>query len=247
MDFEERVISQSINFTDLEDKIVNYFYIHREQITDIKISYVAQKFYTYPNTITRLCHKLGYTGFADLKSSIRNENTNILKINDNTGSELQKNLELISQMDSERVIERLLNAKKINFYSMGQTAYATRLIVGNFYALDFKSVFYDYPNDLTHIIGHEHNDVFFLISLSGKKRQLIKLANEIKSHGNCLITLTHLSINPLAKIADERLFCYSPDKRIDDYNVTDKFPILLVMNDLFKKYAQKMHKKIKDV
>lgn len=247
MNFEERVISQSINLTDLEDKIVKYFFNNREHISDLKITYLAHKFYTYPNTITRLSHKLGYTGFSDLKSSIKNENLEGRKAGDYEQKELQINLELINQMKSEKVLDKLVNAKKINFYSMGQTAYATRLVVGNFYALDYKSFFYDYPNDLTHIIGHENDDIFFLISLSGNKKQLIELAKEIKSHGNFLITLTHLSINPLAKLADERLYCYSPDKRVDDYNVTDKTPILLVMNDLFKKYAEKLNKKITSV
>ena len=247
MNFEERVISQSINLTDLEDKIVKYFFKNKEHISDLKITYLAHKFYTYPNTITRLCHKLGYTGFSDLKSSIKNENLENIKTEDYEQKELRINLELINQMKSEKVLDKLVNAKKINFYSMGQTAYATRLVVGNFYALDYKSFFYDYPNDLTHIIGRENDDVFFLISLSGNKKQLIELAKEIKSHGNFLITLTHLSINPLAKLADERLYCYSPDKRVDDYNVTDKTPILLVMNDLFKKYAEKLNKKITSV
>lgn len=247
MTFEERVISQSINFTDLEDRIVQYFAANKKDIGDLKITYLARRFYTYPNTITRLCHKLGYTGFADLKSSIKNETIDNQKVGDYGAKELQKNLELISQMLWERVLDKLLSAKKINFYSMGQTAYVTRLIVGNFYALDYKSFFYDYPSDLTHIIGHESSDLFFLISLSGNKKPLLKLAREIKSHGNCLITLTNLSVNPLAKLADERLFCYSPDKRIDDYNVTDKVPVLLVMNELFKRYAKRLNKEIKDV
>ena len=34
MNFEERVISQSINLTDLEDKIVKYFFQNKEKISD---------------------------------------------------------------------------------------------------------------------------------------------------------------------------------------------------------------------
>ena len=82
MNFEERVISQSINLTDLEDKIVKYFFKNKEHISDLKITYLARQFYTYPNTITRLCHKLGYTGFSDLKSSIKNENLGNIKTED---------------------------------------------------------------------------------------------------------------------------------------------------------------------
>lgn len=39
MTFEERVISQSINFTDLEDRIVQYFAANKKDIGDLKITY----------------------------------------------------------------------------------------------------------------------------------------------------------------------------------------------------------------
>ncbi|RHW50032.1 MurR/RpiR family transcriptional regulator [Bombilactobacillus bombi] len=246
MTFEERVINKSNIFTDLEDDIIAYIKSNKNNIEHLKITYLAKKFYTVPNTITRLCHKLGYSGFSELKSSIKNEyfNKNLLFKH---GESIIKNIELIEQMPVDIVTDKLRTAKKINFYSMGQTAYVTRLIVGNFYAVDYKSYFYNYPNELEHIILNKTDELFFLISLSGENQQMIDMAKEVKRHHNYLITLTHLSNNRLSNLADLRLFCYSPNKRIDEYNVTDKAPILLVMNEIFKIYAEKLNKQIINV
>ncbi|MGL5886136.1 MAG: MurR/RpiR family transcriptional regulator [Bombilactobacillus sp.] len=244
MNFDERIIKHTANFTDTEDEIVAYISQHKLEIENTKITFLAKKFYTVPNTITRLCHKLGYSGYSELKLSLKNERIQ-QRIEKFYDRELRKNVELAHELPLMKIINKLNQAKKINFYSMGQTAYITRLIVGNFYAVDYKSYFYDYPNDLKHIILHENDDLFFLISLSGEKKQMIDLAQEVKKRHNQLVTLTHLCDNSLAHLADISLFCYSPNRRIDEYNVTDKMPILLIMNELFKAYAKQLNKEIK--
>ncbi|AYW44825.1 MurR/RpiR family transcriptional regulator [Tetragenococcus koreensis] len=243
MNFEERVINESAHFTDLEDEIIEYFEKNKQNIEFIKITTIAEKFYTVPNTVSRLCHKLGYSGFSDLKHSVKNENNHFL-YNSDTEQLLTKNVELINESKNQKIIDKLKSSKRINFYSMGQTAYVTRLIVDNFYSIDYKSYFCNYPNELQHLIRHGENELFFFISLSGEKKQMIEFAQEAKDQNHQIISLTHLTNNTLARLSDERMFCYSPEQRIDEYNVTDKAPILLVMNKLFKKYAKQLNKKI---
>lgn len=243
LNFEERVINESIHFTDLEDEIIEYLNKQKKYIEFIKITTLAKEFYTVPNTISRLCHKLGYTGFSDLKHAVKYENEHDSSKKD-YNQLILKNFDLINENENQKVIDKLKTAKRINFYSMGQTTYVTRLIVDNFYSIDYKSYFYTYPNELQHIISHGEDELFFFVSLSGENQQMIQFAKTVKKQEHQLITLTHLSANPLAKLADQRIFCYSPEQRIDEYNVTDKAPVLLIMNNLFQEYAVQLNKKI---
>ncbi|GMA09063.1 RpiR family transcriptional regulator [Tetragenococcus halophilus subsp. flandriensis] len=244
MNFEERVINESVHFTDMEDEIVEYLNEQKSYIEFIKITTLAKKFYTVPNTISRLCHKLGYNGFSDLKHAVKYENDHYVNSKKDNNKLILKNLDIIDEINNKSVIDEFKNAKRINFYSMGQTTYVTRLIVDNFYSIDYKSYFYTYPNELQHIINHGEGELFFFISLSGENQQMIQLAETAKRKRHQLITLTHLSNNSLAKLADKRIFCYSPEQRIDEYNITDKAPVLLIMNSLFREYARQLNKKI---
>lgn len=74
------------------------------------------------------------------------------------------------------------------------------------------------------------------MSLSGEKEQVVELAQEAKAKGHTVVSLTNLSSNHLAKLADINLFCYSPEIIINNYNITDKTPLLIIMNSLFQVY-----------
>lgn len=246
MKFNERVLNEAFRLTDLEDEIIAYLNKNKNDIESLKITELATEFYTVPNTITRLAHKLGYTGFTDLKHSIKYE-TQIDDYPDEYKHLLLRNFELIDENREDKIIDQLVVAKRINFYSVGQTAYVTRIVVDNFYSVDYKSYFYTYPNELKHVIVHGQDELFVFISLSGETEQIVESAVLAKEKGHQIVSLTNLSNNSLARLADLKLYCYSPEQKIEEYNITDKTPILLIMNNLFKKYVSRLNKKIEFV
>lgn len=246
MKFEDRVLNNSFRLTDLEDDIINYLNREHNHIQEIKISQLASYFYTVPNTVTRLSHKLGYSGFSELKHAIMYEQDENLSDVDYQHILIQ-NFELIDHAREHKLCELFAESNKINFYSVGQTSYVTRIIVDNFYSVDNKSFFYLYPNELEHVINRKEKDISFFISLSGEKHQILEMAEKAKASGHTVISLTHLSNNSLSKISDYQLYCYSPEERIDEYNITDKTPVLIIMNSLFRKYVSQLNKKINQV
>lgn len=242
MDFLSRTINFGYRLTDLEDELILYILKNKSEVSQIKIVDLANIFYTVPNTITRLCHKLSYSGFSELKNELKHElryelNQEVF-IPDSQREILMRNFELIDPLREEKVIRVLKNAPKVNFYSIGQTAYATRIFVDNFYAIDYKFFFYHYANELRHRIENALSEVFFFVSLSGEKSQILELAEYAKEKDNVVISLTGLSSNSLSKIADIRLYCYSPEEMINNYNITDKTPLLIIMNSLFHNYIK---------
>ena len=54
---------------DLESEIMRYIIELRDDIDDITLKSVAERFFVAPNTIVRLAHKLGFSGFTELKRS----------------------------------------------------------------------------------------------------------------------------------------------------------------------------------
>ena len=53
-----------------EEEILTYFLTHAKKIQQITIREVAETFFTVPNTITRMCKKLGFLGYSDFKEAL---------------------------------------------------------------------------------------------------------------------------------------------------------------------------------
>lgn len=91
----------------------------------MSIQSLAASLYTVPNTITRLCKKLGYDGYSHLKNSLKEELHTELKGQDMVENSLyttvQKTFDLMD-MDKIKLVTRLLReAKNILFFGVGDS------------------------------------------------------------------------------------------------------------------------------
>lgn len=239
MNFKERTLNFDYKLTELEDDFVEYILTNKKEAAHIKITVLASKFYCVPNSITRFCHKLGYEGFADLKAELkweveREKESKHLSSKDY----LLKNIRLIDREREEKCVRLFNEVKTVSFFAIGQTGELSKICVDNFYALDPKFIFTPYPNTVSQRISHGEGEIFFFISLSGESEGVIKLATQAKEKGHYVVSLTHLSKNTLSKISDLTLFCFTESKIVDGYNVTDKTPLMIIMNSLFEKYLE---------
>ncbi|MGM0123616.1 hypothetical protein IGI37_000988 [Enterococcus sp. AZ194] len=239
MRFQERVINNEHKLTDLEDELVRYITQNKQIVSSTTIVDLASQFYTVPNTITRLAHKLGYSGYSEMKIELKREVGETSSLTVPQKEILLKNFELIDVEREKRVIQLFKQTNRINFFAIGQTAYAAKIIVDNFYAINNdKAFFHTYANEVRHKIEHSTNELFFFVSLSGEKEQILELARLTKEYSHTLISLTGLTNNSLARMADISLFCYSPEVTINNYNITDKTPLLIIMNSLLHAYSK---------
>ena len=67
--FYEHVKSGEKHLNDLESQILRYIISLHSDLEQATSKGIAAHFYVAPNTIVRLAHKLGFTGFTDLKHS----------------------------------------------------------------------------------------------------------------------------------------------------------------------------------
>ena len=70
MKFEERVLQQEFTLNDTDDLIVDYIRKNKANLEHLSIQKVAEDLYLVPNSIMRLCKKLGYKGFAEMNHKV---------------------------------------------------------------------------------------------------------------------------------------------------------------------------------
>jgi DNA-binding MurR/RpiR family transcriptional regulator len=241
--FEERVRKFEYKLNDTDDQIIEYILQNKEEAVTLSIQYLAAKLFTVPNTITRLSKKLGYDGFSQMKNSLKEEiHTKQEPIEDSLTFNINKTIGLIDQDKLAMVSKIIEEAQRVLFFAVGDTAPLCEIMVKNLKVVGKYAEYYFHRHDMVHELNHlEERDVLFLISVSGETPQVLDMAELAKQKGARIISLTHFGRNTLQQLAEVNLYCYSPDKKFNDYNITDKTPVMLVLRALAEFYWKRQN------
>jgi len=238
--FRERLINVQYKLSDTEDSLADYIRRNSDIIAQLSVTKLAQNCYTVPNTITRLCKKLGYSGYAELKVELQHANI-APSINENQADErdlISKTFQLINPEREQQVVNQLTKASKVVLFAVGETAYPVEDFTSTMNAFNHKTIFFTYENQMIYELEHTKNLVVILVSLSGENGQVLKMAQVAKAHKQFVVSLTHLSENSLMQLATIPLYCYSPKRWRDGVNLTDKVPLYIILNSLQNRYLE---------
>ncbi|MEH7399366.1 MurR/RpiR family transcriptional regulator [Gottfriedia acidiceleris] len=241
LQFQERIQKYEYKLNDTVDQIVEFILNNKEDVISFSIQYLAERFFTVPNTITRLSKKLGFDGYSQMKNSLKEEIIQQDKFTeeDSFTYNIHKTIELIDQNTLSLTTKLIQEARRVLFFGVGDTAPFCEMMIKNLKVVGKQAEYYFHRHDVLYELSKfdsEENNLLFLISLSGETTQVLDVAELSKQKGIKLISLTHFSKNTLQSIADVNLYCYSPSKKINEYNMTDKTPLLLVLRALSEFY-----------
>ena len=236
--FEERVHKFEYKLNDTDDQIVEYILNNKQEFVTKSIQSLAATLYTVPNTITRFSKKLGYDGFSHLKNSIKDElDSSTPTEEDSSFFNIQKTFELLDMDRIETIAKMIHDAKHVVFYGVGDSFYFCEMMVRNLRVVGKTSEPPLHRHELLHMIDQMNKqDVLILISLTGETPQVIEMAHRAKEKEIQIISLTHFSKNSLQKLASHHLYCYAPLKRKNGYNITDRTPVIIVLQTLSQFY-----------
>lgn len=235
MNFEERVLFHEFQLNDSDDMIIEYIRKHKDDLNHITIKQIASDNYTVPNTVMRLCKKLGYKGFAELKVLLAEEKKKKDQeiVYDRVPKSILKTLDLISYDQLLLVADKIKNARTCHFIGVGDSRSSCDMMVKNLMCQDKNSVSYGDYHDFDYRVKRCHKkDVLFFISVSGENQRLLEVAKEAKERGILIISITHFCENSLSKLAYISLFFWGEERKVNGYNVTDRLGLDLLLRQL---------------
>lgn len=234
MKFEERVLFYEFQLNDTDDLIIDYIRKHRDKLGEITIKKIADDNFTVPNTVMRVCKKLGYKGFSELKVLLAKEkNDNDEIIYDKIPKSISKTLSLIDYDQLLVVANKIKKAETCHFIGVGDSRTSCDMMVKNLMCQDKRSVSYMDYHDIDYRIKHcSKKDILFFISVSGENERLIKVAKEAKQRGIFIVSITHFSKNSLSKLSDIPLYFWGEPRSVNGYNVTDRLGLDLLLRQL---------------
>lgn len=207
-----------------ERRVAEYVLEHPSKVIHMSVSEFAALVGVSEATIVRLCQRIGFKGYHDLRLRLASEVTvprrnmyESITRDDSIRAIMEKSFALYVQSlrdtlaildvgEIERAIEAILGASKVQLYGAGgsggiaSVAYEKLLRVGV-----FASVCTD-PHTQTVLAAMlGPGDVAIGISHSGSSMETVKAVSLAKDAGATTIGITNRSQSPLAKIVDIRL------------------------------------------
>ena len=224
-----KAMQEGERFSSTEENIVEYILANPAQISEMTTRELAEKTYTSPAAIFRLCQKLGLKGYNEFKIKFTSEINRTLPCGahimrrpitdkDSTSDIVRKlaqlEIEAIeetkNEMDltqMERIAELLDKADIIDVYAYDQNFSLAQMAVYNFLQVKKTAVAHNSLNSqLSAALIADKHHLAIIISRSGLNQRLIRTARILKKQGIKTILLSVNRETKLACLCDEFLY-----------------------------------------
>ncbi|MDT2522045.1 MurR/RpiR family transcriptional regulator [Enterococcus raffinosus] len=196
--------------TKSERKVADYIVSNKDKVVHNTISDLKQLLNVGDATINRLCKKVGFSGFTELKIAIAKNNVRIEQDNFSNTSLLNKIKEtldrthdLIDENDCRKVVDLIERKRHIYILGKGQSGLAAidleKLLLRN--GVQSSALLdSDFQVNAANVMTEE--DLLIVFSLSGRTANLIDTIKIAKENRVVIVGITNYLLSPIAKLSD---------------------------------------------
>lgn len=206
---------------DSEKKIVEFIEKNQAEIIHLSITEVAERSETSESSVVRLCKRLGYKGFQDLKIHLAREviapekqiheviekGDDVVmikkKVFQSNIQALYDSIEVCSDDEIQKAVDAITNARLIEFYGTGGSGTVALDAHHKLLKLGIKSFAYnDSVLQAMSACVLTDQDVVIGISHTGSNTDVLDAMRLAKEAGATIICITNSSKSPITKISD---------------------------------------------
>ncbi|MCM3761972.1 MurR/RpiR family transcriptional regulator [Alkalihalobacillus oceani] len=204
-----------------EKKVVNFIEKNHEEIIHLSITEVAERSQTSESSVVRLCKRLGYKGFQDMKIHLAKEvispekqiheviekNDDVItikkKVFQSNIQALYDSLEVCNDSQLEHAVNAISKANRIEFYGTGGSGVVASDAQHKLLKLGIKTFAYsDAVLQWMSASVLTEKDVVIGISHTGSNTDVLHAMRLAKEAGATLICITNSSKSPITQISD---------------------------------------------
>jgi RpiR family carbohydrate utilization transcriptional regulator len=233
-----------------ETKVALVILADPDAATSSSIATLAKKASVSEPSVNRFCKRFDATGFPDFKlklakslvSGIRFVNRNVNpdddvtsytpKIFDSTINDLALVRDKISHTVVNNVVDKLIQAKRIYFFGLGTSGSVARDAENKFFRFNLPVSFHDDVLMMRMLASTgTTGDVFFVISHTGRTKEIIDVVQIARENGATIIALTSPG-SPLAAISSISLDVDVPENTDEYMPMTSRIVHLVILDVL---------------
>ncbi|QNO15305.1 MurR/RpiR family transcriptional regulator [Alkalicella caledoniensis] len=248
-----------------EKEIVKYVIKHPEETSQMTVYKLAEKTFSSPASIIRMCQKNGFGGFKDFSKALifelamRSQNQSAEKSEITKSDRIEDIIEKVTYkniisledtknlMDPETLnksIQLLINSENICIYGIGSSLIVAKDAQQKFMRLNKHcSVSDDWHLQLLSARNMSDRDVGIIVSYSGQTAEMIECANTMKENGVKIISITKYGTSPIVEICDYNIFVAANESTFRSGAMSSRISQLNVIDILYTGFANTQYEK----
>lgn len=235
-----------------EKRVAEYILNDPQNIVQLSITELAEQSKSGEATIFRLCKKLGYKGYQELKIKIAgevispieniheeiNEGDNALlimqKVINSTISSLNETLKINDYRELEKAINIISSSRQVAFFGMGGSASVASDGYHKFLRSG-KKCEYNSDSHFQAMIAsiYDENDCIVAISSTGSNKELVENIKIARENGVKIIAITSNSKSPISKVSNVVLISYGIETSFKSEAMESRISALTLIDCLF--------------
>lgn len=249
MNIFEKLSHPQLHLNQTEQRVIQYILDHLDQFEEIKIQKISDDLFISPNTIVRLCKKLGFDGFSGLKYNIIH-NLNEKSVEPEAHLELfdlvSYTLSINSAHKIQEVAKTISDAEQLVIFGFGLSQYVAHDFARKLSHLDKMVIVPDDRDNCKLFASNlKEGQVAMIISLSGDTDIIKEISSIIRTKNVPAVTLTGFGQNLVSTFGTQNLFGYYNRLEIRGSDVSSRFGFYILTELIFQEclrlYQQSMY------
>lgn len=246
-----------------EVAIIDFILKNAEETSQMTIYDLAEKTFSSPSTIIRLCKKTGYKGYKDflkdliyeqaVRSNYKQKHIAELTKTDEVEEIINKvtHKNILSLEETEKLIDtetiktcvdKLFDCEKLTIFGMGASLIVAKDAQLKFTRINKMSyVSEDWHTQLLMAKNMSEKDVALVISYSGQTEEMITCTEVAKENGATIISITKTDESPINRLADHAIYVAANEFSFRSGAMSSRIAQLNIIDILFTSYINKMY------
>lgn len=220
-----------ISLTRSEEELMDFIEKNFKEIPNYSAIKLCEEAYSSQATLNRVCKKLGFRGFSELKFSIEED----LKLMENSKNSYIHNtiyyIDNINFEEIDNIIKILKNNRKILLYGLGASQITAAYFQRQLLYLEFQAIMISEEK----MMESFDDFIIFIISSSGETLRVKHIAKNMKELGRIVIAITKKD-SSLDEIVSSS---FTHNLSIDKLNVIareQQLHMIIMINELINRF-----------
>lgn len=246
-----------------EDAIIDHILEKPEETSRLTIHQLAEKTFTSPSSIIRLCKKNGYTGYKEfikeliyeqaIRENYKEKSITDLNRTDDTDSIIFKvtHKNILSLEETQMIldpnvidscIQALRDSDRLYIFGIGASQIVAQDAKLKFTRINKMAlVSEDSHTQLVYSRTMTKRDLAIVISYSGRTDEMVRCAENAKENGATVISITKIGDTPIGNLADYSLYVASNEFSFRSGAMSSRIAQLNLIDILYSSYVSQMY------
>lgn len=246
-----------------EDAIIDYILEKPKETSRLTIHQLAEKTFTSPSSIIRLCKKNGYTGYKELIKELiyeqairenykeklitdlnRTDDTDsiIFKVTHKNILSLEETQMILDPKIIDNCIQALGECDRLYIFGIGASQIVAQDAKLKFTRINKMAlVSEDSHTQFVYSRTMTKKDLAIVISYSGRTDEMVRCAENAKENGATVISITKVGETPISDLADYSLYVASNEFSFRSGAMSSRIAQLNLIDILYSSYVSQMY------